>query len=91
MLLVRCEECQVGRCRPVTSTYMRKLGPHMVVFPDAPAHKCDMCAHVHFDLGFLLVMQNMLENLSGNSQKGSRKQMPVTGYPQGWTPIAKGS
>ncbi len=91
MSFVKCEECQVGRCRPLTATYMRKFGPHMVVFPHAPAHKCDMCANVSFDLSFLLVMQSMLENLSGSSQKGSRKQVAVTGYAQEWTPVTKGS
>lgn len=91
MLSDKCEECQVGRCRPVALTYMRKVGSHMVVLPNAPADKCDMCGSVNFDPGFLLVMQSMLEKLARTPQKSGRKQTPVTELPQEWTPVRRGS
>jgi len=87
----KCEECHIGRCRPVVLTYMRNLGPHMVVFPNAPASKCDMCGSVSFDPGFLLTMQSMLEGLSEDPQQGERKKPSFTGQPQDWTPVRRGS
>ncbi len=90
MSSIKCEECQVGRLRPVALTYMRKLGSHMVVLPDAPADKCDMCGRVNFDPGFLLTMQTMLEKLTRDPQESSRKKAPVTELPQEWTPVRRG-
>ena len=39
---IRCEECGIGRCRPVTTPYLMKLGKHMLVMPDSPAYVCDI-------------------------------------------------
>jgi hypothetical protein len=69
---------------------MRKVGEHMVVLPNAPAIKCDMCGGVNFDPGFLLTMQTMLEKLAGDPQKSGRKKAPVTELPQEWTPVRRG-
>ncbi len=91
MSRVKCGECQVGRRQPVALTYMRNLGPHMVVLPNAPADKCDMCGNVNFDPGFLLAMQTMLDKLTRDPQKNGRKQAPVTELSQEWTPVGRGS
>lgn len=91
MSIVKCEECQVGRCQPVALTYMRQAGSHMVILPNAPANKCDMCGCVNFDPGFLLAMQSMLEKLAKDPQKSGRKTAPMTGLLQKWTPVPRGN
>jgi len=90
MATVKCEECQVGRCQAVPLTYMRRLGPHMVVMPNAPAYKCDMCGHVDFDPGFLLAMQTILEKLTKEPQRSDRLPASLTEQPQDWTPARSG-
>lgn len=91
MSSVKCEECQVGRSQRMALTYMRKLGSHMVVLPNAPATKCDMCGRVNFDPGFLLAMRTMLEKLAKDPQKSGQKKVPVTELPQDWNPVRRGS
>lgn len=87
----KCEECQVGRCRPVAMTYMRRLGSHMVVFPNAPACRCDMCGETRFDPGFLQIMQTMMESFARGPEKNARKKKPVAGPSREWTPVRESS
>ena len=91
MSSVKCEDCQVGRCQPMAMTYMRNLGPRMVVLPNAPANKCDMCGRVNFDPGFLSMMQSILEELIEDRQQDGRDKSPIADRHQGWTPVGKGS
>jgi len=85
-----CEECHIGRCKPVSLTYMRKIGRHMVILPDAPARQCDMCGDSRFDSGFLLTMQVLLERLTDNRNRSGRKKQPVADRQQEWTPVRRG-
>ncbi len=39
----------------------------MMVLPNAPASKCDMCGQVHFDPRFELTMQFMLDQLAAQT------------------------
>ena len=75
----QCDECLVGRHRPVLLPYLRMFGPHMIVLPNAPASKCDMCGHVTFQPEFLLTMQVMLEEIAKQQQTEGLKKKPVTG------------
>ncbi len=91
MSIAKCEECHIGHCHPVELTYMRNLGPHMVVVPEAPASKCDMCGCINFDPGFLLTMQAILYELVDNQRQGGRTKSPIADRYQEWTPVGKGS
>lgn len=86
----KCEECHIGRCKPVFMTYMRKVGRYIVMLPDAPACRCDMCGDVRFDSGFLLTMQVLLEKMTEDSTRGGQKKQPVADLKQEWAPIRKG-
>lgn len=86
----KCDECYIGRCKPVSLTYMRKVGRHIVMLPDAPAYRCDMCGNIEFDAGFLLTMQVLLEKMTSNTTRGGRKKQPVTDIQQDWTPVRRG-
>lgn len=91
MSVAKCEDCQIGRCHAVELTYMRNLGPHMVVLPEAPATKCDMCRRVNFDPGFLSTMQAILDELVEDQRQDGRTKSPIADrYPE-WTPVGKGS
>ena len=87
MSSTKCDECQVGRCRPAPMTYIRRLGSHMVVFPNAPACRCDMCGRTNFDPGFLQTMQAMMESYTRNPNKYAHKKTTLAGPPQEWTPV----
>jgi hypothetical protein len=87
MSYTKCDECHVGRCQPMPMTYMRKLGSHMVILPNAPACRCDMCGRTSFDPGFLQTMQTMMESFARNPQKTERKKTPVTEPTHEWAPV----
>ena len=86
----KCEECQIGHCKPVMLTYMRKVGRHMVILPDAPARKCDICGSSHFDSSFLLTMQVLLEQLTVGGRQSEPKKQPVADPQLEWTPARRG-
>ena len=87
MATVKCGYCQIGRCRPVEMTYMRKLGSHMVILPNAPATRCDVCGLVSFDRIFLKMMQRLMENFVRDPQRSSRKKTAVNELKPEWTPV----
>jgi hypothetical protein len=90
MLSDQCEECLVGRCRPANLPYLRKFGPHMIVLPNAPASKCDMCGNVAYQTDFLMTMQVMLEEIAKEQRMGGLQKTPVPSRRPGWTPAGRG-
>lgn len=86
----KCEECQIGLCKPISMTYMRRAGSHMILLPDAPATRCDMCGEVKFDSGFLLTMQVLLEKMTEKRSKGEPKKTKFNDRQQNWTPVRRG-
>lgn len=82
---VQCQECLIGRCHPIVLPYLRAFGPHMIVLPNGPASKCDVCGHVDFQPEFLLTMQVMLEEIAKEQRAGRGRQKPVTGRSPGLT------
>ncbi len=63
-----CQECRIGHVQAVTLPYIRPVGAYMLVMPNAPALKCDMCGHVYFDDHFEWSMAHMLEQLARTSR-----------------------
>ena len=90
MQLSPCEECLVGRRHPTVLPYMRMFGPHMIVLPNAPASKCDMCGHVDFQPEFLVTMQLMLEEIAKDQRAAEPKKKPVAERQTGWRPAGRG-
>ena len=86
----KCEECHIGRCKPVSLPYMRKVGRHLVILPDAPACRCDMCGNCRFDTSFLFTMQVLLEKMTNDPTRGEPKKQPVAERPQEWSPARRG-
>ena len=60
---------------------MRIFGTHMIILPNAPASKCDMCGKVDFQPEFLLTMQVMLEEIAKEQRSGGVKKGPVADRP----------
>lgn len=87
----QCQECLVGRCRPAVLPYIRLFGPHMIVLPNGPASKCDMCGHVDFQPRFLVTMQIMLEEIAKDQRKKDLKaQRAVSSGRTPLTPAGRG-
>jgi hypothetical protein len=89
MLGDQCRECLVGRCRPVLLPYLRQFGPHMIVLPNGPASRCDMCGYVEFQPEFLLTMQLMLEEIAKEQRSMGKRPKPLAEPRQGWTPAGR--
>jgi hypothetical protein len=90
MVAEQCDECFVGRCQPAILPYMRMFGMHMIVLPNAPASKCDVCGKVDFQPEFLLTMQVMLEEIAKDQRSGAVKQGPLKDRAPEWTPAGRG-
>ena len=85
-----CNECGVGRCKPVTLPYLRMFGMHMIVLPNAPASKCDVCGAVDFKPEFLLAMQVMLEEIAKEQRSAGPAKQPTTERRPGWPHAGRG-
>ncbi|MFL7839855.1 MAG: YgiT-type zinc finger protein [Candidatus Promineifilaceae bacterium] len=85
-----CDECGFGRCKPVTLPYMRMFGTHMIVLPNAPASKCDVCGAVDYKPEFLLTMQVMLEKIAKDQRSAGMAKKPASERRPGWTPAGRG-
>lgn len=71
---IQCEECGIGRCRPVSAPYLLKIGKHMLVMPDSPAYVCDICGNRFFDDDFLDGVHYLLEQAAADSRRHARRR-----------------
>lgn len=90
MITIKCEECGVGRCQPLTTSYIRMLGRHVVVLPNAPAAKCDMCGNISYDPRFLEAMHHMFHQLLEDKRQVMRRQKRVTEQSPAWSAARRG-
>lgn len=74
MSSIRCEECGIGRCRPISTPYLLKVGKHMLVMPDSPAYACDICGNRFFDDEFLNGVHYLLEQAAEDSRRRARRR-----------------
>lgn len=74
MSSIRCEECGIGRCRPISTPYLLKIGKHMLVMPDSPAYACDICGNRFFDDEFLNGVHYLLEQAAEDSRRRARRR-----------------
>lgn len=86
----QCTECLVGRCQPAVLPYLRMFGTHMIILPNAPASKCDVCGEVYYQPEFLMTMQLMLEEIAKEQRSAGAAQRHVHGHRTGWTPAGRG-
>ena len=59
-----CKKCRIGRLHPFTTAYLALLEEQMMVVPDAPAAKCDMCSQIVYDGRFLHNMQKLIDQFN---------------------------
>ena len=84
-----CDECGVGRCKSIALPYLRMFGTHMIVLPNAPASKCDVCGAVDFQPEFLLTMQVMLEKIAKDQRSAGLAKKPSADRRSDWTPAGQ--
>ncbi len=86
----QCDECYVGRHHQALLPYMRLFGTHMIILPNAPASRCDVCGEVAYEPRFLMTMQLMLEEIAKEQRsRGVAKQRVRERRPD-WTPVRRG-
>lgn len=78
---LKCEECGVGRYRPIKSPYLMKMGQHMLVMPDAPAYLCDVCGYRCFDDDFLVSLYYLVRQAVDDPNRRARKRQPAPEVP----------
>lgn len=89
MTSLKCEECGVGKYRPIKSAYVMRLGKHMMVMPDAPAYVCDVCGFRCFDDAFLESIHDLLKHTAAEGQRhGKRPQLARPEQPM-WMPARR--
>lgn len=55
-----CDECRVGRLHPTRATYLQPMADRILVFPQAPALRCDVCGQIEFDTFFTDMMEALI-------------------------------
>jgi YgiT-type zinc finger domain-containing protein len=61
---MNCEQCRIGQFHPTTAPYMRWHSGSIMVIPDVPAHACDICGEMVYDINFINKLQFLLERLT---------------------------
>jgi len=74
---MECYHCRLGHFQPAPQPYLSPFGDTMLVVPQAPALRCDMCGYVHFDERFLEYLQYLLDRLG---------ETETDAPPHAWTP-----
>ena len=68
--MLSCAECRIGRLQATQATYLQPLRTQILVFPHAPASRCDVCGALAFDTFFTDMMDALiadhLEDEPGN-------------------------
>lgn len=59
-MIFSCEECRIGRLHATQATYLQPLADQILVFPHAPALRCDVCGAIEFDTLFTDMMEALI-------------------------------
>jgi hypothetical protein len=58
--MLSCAECRIGRLQATQATYLQPLRTQILVFPHAPASRCDVCGALAFDTFFTDMMEALI-------------------------------
>jgi YgiT-type zinc finger domain-containing protein len=61
MMFDTCTRCSFGRIRPTTAPYVIDYFGQPLVFPNAPAHACDVCGEMAYDAAFLYEFDQLID------------------------------
>ncbi len=59
-MIFSCPECRIGRLQATQATYLQPLRTQILIFPHAPALRCDVCGMVEFDTLFTDMMEALI-------------------------------
>ncbi len=71
-----CPKCSFGRIRPTTAPYILDYFGHPLIFPEAPAHGCDVCRYLIYDTTFLFELDHLMDQFE-TVQQPNRAVPPV--------------
>ena len=84
---MNCENCRIGHFQPISTPYVNWLGGHILLIPDAPAVRCDICGEMRYDDGFINNLQFLLDQFAGEDRDGDTVvQQPRWKDPTQWQP-----
>ncbi len=75
-MITPCKKCRIGRLHPFTTAYLALLEEKMMVVPDAPAAKCDMCSQIAYNDRFLHNMQKLIDQFNNPILVNEQSQWP---------------
>lgn len=61
-MIFSCEECRIGRLHVTQATYLQPFLDRILVFPHAPALRCDVCGALEFDALFADMMDALISD-----------------------------
>jgi hypothetical protein len=85
-----CNQCGIGRLRPVRALYLTNLAGQVVVVPDAPAELCDVCGVILYDHKFVHHLDHLIVHSTGSDKQATvsqRRALSVSGL--NWSPLRR--
>jgi hypothetical protein len=59
-----CMKCRIGRLHAQSTPFFTKYDKQILIVPDAPAYRCDMCSQLLYDEYFLHNLQKLINQLT---------------------------
>lgn len=84
-----CENCGIGHYRAIRVPYLMPLGKRMMVMPDAPAYRCDVCSFRTFDSHFLASVHLLMKQVTEDPQRNARRRQRLQAEPVLWEPARR--
>ena len=75
-----CPQCNIGRIRPTTAPYVIDYFGHPLIYPNAPAHGCDVCRYLIYDTAFLFEFDHLMDQFD-TTHPANRAVPPVVVQP----------
>lgn len=61
---MECTHCRLGHYQLDRLPYFTFLDEQLMVIPNVPAYRCDMCGHIRFNELFLYNLQYLIDRLT---------------------------
>lgn len=85
-----CNQCGIGRSRPVRALYLSSMAGQVVIVPDAPAELCDVCGEILYDHKFVRHLDHLIVHSTGSDKQATasqRRALSASGL--NWSPLRR--
>jgi YgiT-type zinc finger domain-containing protein len=84
-----CPRCPFGHLQRTESTYVRRLGAHLVTQPNFPLWRCDSCGYTRYDRQALTRLEYLLgpdgESWQEEARGSQQSEGPAESGPRRWS------